>query len=339
MVCTPEHIQQFEQQIERLNSIGSVPIALFGAGGFTKQICPRARDPRGLIVGVIDDDPRKAGLAWAGLPVMTLGGALEAGVKAVIITAEGEVQDAIWSGRKKMRDAGLQVVCCPNRFEHRPWDQALCDFWDMKVAEARGIAMPWLHSYPAQNHRAPEEMVRCLMERVPKGGTVCEIGAGYGMLTERLIGHAGTYHVVDYSDRLLYEVLEWRFAKELGRLHLHHDKKARLAGVEDATVDLLFAFDVFVHIPIDLTHQYLAAAKRVLGPRGRAVIHFREWDAPNIVEWEKNHLSYSPGAHSGMYFNGMDSLRASAAHLGLRAERLEDVPENWMGYCVEFTHA
>lgn len=339
MPCTPEDVRRFEQQVERLASMGSVPIALYGAGGFTKQLCPRARDPRGAIVGIIDDDERKIGLEWAGLPVMTLGGAIESGVKAVIIAAEGGVQDSIWAGRRAMREAGLQVLCCPERFERRPWDEWLSEFWDMKVAEGRGIRLPWLHTYPSRNHGAPEDVAGCLLERLPEGGTVCEIGAGYGMLTERLIGRAGAYHAVDYSARLLYEVMEWRFAKELGKLRLHHDTTARLHGVEDSSVDLLFAFDVFVHIPVDLTHQYLTAAKRVLKPGGRAVIHFRAWDRAGIEEWEKNHWGYSEGRPSAMCFNDMGTLSASAGHVGLRVEKVEGVPRTWMGYCAEFTHA
>lgn len=339
MVCRPEDVRRFEQQVERLASIGSTPIAVYGAGHFTRQMCPRARDPRGVIVGVIDDDDRKIGHTWAGLPVMTVDDALGAGVKSVIIAAEGEVQDKIWARRRVLRQAGVQIVCCPDRFDQRPWDEVLCDFWDMKIAAERGIDVPWLHAYPTREHKAPEDVARCLIERLPEGGTVCEIGPGYGMLTEPLLARAGAYHAVDYSDRLLFEVLEHRFGKELDRLRLHHDKTARLAGVEDGSVDLLFAFDVFVHIPVDLTHQYLAAAKRVLKRAGRAVLHFREWDRKNIEEWERSHLPYSVGGQSGMYFNDMGTLSASAAYLGLRVERIEGVPANWMGYLAEFTHA
>lgn len=339
MVCRPEHVRLFEQQVERLASIGSTPIALYGAGGFTKQLCPRARDPRGVIVGVIDDDPRKAGCEWAGLPVISVEDAVSRGVKAVIIAAEGEVQEKVWARRRPLREAGMQVLCCPDRFASRPWDTVLSDFWDMKLAGERGIEVPWLHSYPTRDHKAPGDVARCLSERLPEGGAVCEIGAGYGMLTEVLLPRAGTYHVVDYSDRLLFEVIEHRFGCELGRLRLHHDTSARLVGVEDGSVDLLFAFDVFVHIPIDLTHQYLASAKRVLRTGGRAVIHFREWDRKNIEEWERSHLPYSVGGHSNMYFNDMHTLKQSAEYLGLRVERIEGVPANWMGFMAEFTHA
>lgn len=339
MVCRAEDVRLFERQVERLASVGSTPIAVYGAGRFTREMCPRARDPRGVIVGVIDDDPRKVGHAWAGLPVMTAEDAIGAGVKGVIIAAEGDIQEKIWARRRALRGAGVQIVCCPERFEHRPWDEVLCDFWDMKLAASRGITLPWLHSYPTHEHGAPEDVVACLAQRLPEGGTVCEIGPGYGMLTERLIDGAGVYHAVDYSDRLLFEVMEHRFGTRLDRLHLHHDKTARLAGIEDGSVDLLFAFDVFVHIPTDLTHQYLAAAKRVLKRGGRAVIHFREWDRKNIEEWERSHLGYSVGGHSGMYFNGMETLSASAAYLGLHVERIEGVPANWMGYMAEFTHA
>ena len=159
------------------------------------------------------------------------------------------------------------------------------------------------------------------------------------MLTDVLLPRSGTYHAVDYSDRLLFEVLEHRFGDRLETLHLHHDTSARLKGVEDGSVDLLFAFDVFVHIPVDLTHQYLASARRVLKRGGRAVIHFREWDRTNIEEWERSHLPYSVGGHSNMYFNDMNTLGASAAYLGLKVERIEGVPANWMGYLAEFTHA
>jgi hypothetical protein len=74
---------QFEELVQRMVTMGSTPIALYGAGDLVQRLCPLMHAPQGVLAGIIDDDARKIGKTWAGLPVLELGDALAKGVKGV----------------------------------------------------------------------------------------------------------------------------------------------------------------------------------------------------------------------------------------------------------------
>ena len=152
------------------------------------------------------------------------------------------------------------------------------------------------------------------------GMTVCEIGCGSGRWTEHAIGPAGVYYALDYSERLLFEVMEHRFrAHAGGKLRLVHDESARLAGVPDGSCDLVFSMDVFVHLKIDLVHQYLRSIGRVLRPGGVALIDFIGWDASGIEHYEEHFEPGHTGGHCILFYNDPSWIELSASRFGMRA--------------------
>jgi cyclopropane fatty-acyl-phospholipid synthase-like methyltransferase len=120
----------------------------------------------------------------------------------------------------------------------------------------------------------------------------------------------------------LYEAIEHRFSKHLGKLSLHHDEKAKLGGIPDASVDLVYSMDVFVHFKADLVHQFLESITRVLKPGGKALIHFVTWNDRAMEIWREQHRPDMDGKYGIMFYNSMDQLRVSAKSLGLKIEQV-----------------
>lgn len=323
MPITDHDREEFQQTVSRLAEMGSVPIVLYGAGQTARALRPSIGTSRGAIVGIIDDNPSMRGRTWAGLPVIGVEDAMAAKARAVIITCEGAAQDAVWARRGALRDAGMFVTSAPRRFSGKPWDACLIEQWEVGVAASRGINLAYAWDYPSCDHAAEPKVVEALRRRLPAGGCALEIGSGTGLLAEHLLVHAGVYHCVDFSARLLFEVIEHRFHAHAATLRLHHDETATLPGVPDASVDLAFSFDVFVHFKQDLVHQFLAAFKRVLKPGGSAVLHFAKWDAQAIATWERAMASWCVGKPDPMGYNAPEDVSASCRHLGLVMEPID----------------
>jgi SAM-dependent methyltransferase len=322
MSVTAADRDHFECLVHRLISMGSVPLALYGAGQTVFALRSKLALPEGVLAGIIDDDPAKAGTRWGDTRIIDFDTAVEMGVKGAILTAVGSMQDALWARRERFRKAGIYLLVCPQRFKGETWDDCLVDHYEYTVARARGLNPPYGHAYPTRDARLPEWILDPLLKHVKPGDTVVEIGAGSGMSAEKMIGRAGTYHIVDISERLFYEVIEHRFAEHMGKLHLHLDTSARLEGVPDACADLLFSYDVFVHLKIDVVHQFLDSVKRVLRPGGTALVHFAGWNGPAIEEWRRSHRPDMDGRHSIMHYNHIDWLRHSAEAAGLAVEQV-----------------
>ncbi len=322
MYTTTADIERFRDALTRLTSIGQTPIALYGAGRVVRQLEPDRCAGDAPILGIIDDDPGKHGSHWAGLAVISLEQAIAAGVKAVIITAEGKMQDAIWARRALMREHGIQVMCCPPRFGGRTWDDCLIHEQDHLTAQANGVAHEYAQSYPTPGDPGAQWLREPLLGEVRPGMSVCEIGCGSGRWTAHVIASAADYFAVDYSERLLFEVMEHRFAEHLAPggssgLRLLHDESATLAGVPDASCDLVFSMDVFVHLKIDLVHQYLRAIARVLRPGGAALIDFIGWGGAGIEHYEAHVEPDNRGGHCILFYNDPSWIEASARRFGM----------------------
>ncbi len=324
--------------------MGATPVAFYGAGRVLAML--RHEMSASLvrleehIACAVDDDPAKSGTECAGLEVVGAEEALRRGVKAVVITAEGAAQDALWARRGRFVDAGIKVLCCPNRFAGQTWDEGLIDRYEWSVARENGIDRAYTRAYPDAQEKHHPEIVAAIESRLTRGASVCEIGSGSGLWTAKFIERAGEYHCVDYSARLLHEAIEPRFAANRSKLHLHHDEHAKLVGVPDGSIDLVFSIDVFVHFKIDLTHQFLASIRRVLKPGagsgGLAVLHFAAWNAAGIERWEKYDTAHHNGGVGPIHPTHPDWLHASGERLGLS---VRVVQESGWTYLAEFRRA
>ncbi len=134
---------------------------------------------------------------------------------------------------------------------------------------------------------------------------ILEIGAGGGRWTQYLLPCARRLVAVDLNPEA-FDYLRRRFADHprLDRLEFHRTDGFELAGVADATIDLVFTFDVFVHLEPDGIGWYLEEIERVLRPGGRAVVHYGDKRKPIAAE--------NPG-FSDMDRDKMDELLSATA--------------------------
>lgn len=318
MPVTEAERDHLHSLLRRCSAMGSAPVALLGAGTVCEALRPALAAPPGLIAGVIDDDPARHGAEWAWLRVLSPGQAVEMGVKAVIITAEGGAQDALFASRHRFLRAGIQVFTCPNRFESHEWDDSLIEHYEWSLARSRGIARAYSRAWPTAEFKPHEPFVRLLREALPQGGTSCEIGPGSGLMSELLIERAGLAWFVDASGRGMHESLEHRLHRNIDKVRCVIDGTASLAGVPDGSVDLVHSIGVFDHIKIDVTHRFFGTISRVLKPRGAALIQFRAWEDRSIEALGA--CGNAPGTANIMQYTHPDHVKLSAASQGLRCE-------------------
>jgi cyclopropane fatty-acyl-phospholipid synthase-like methyltransferase len=102
------------------------------------------------------------------------------------------------------------------------------------------------------------------------GSTVLEIGSGGGRWTQ-YFRSAGQLVVVEFNPES-FDCLHKRFPDL--RFAPYQTSGYEMDGVETASVDLVFTFDVFVHLEPDGIKAYLIEIERVLKPGGVAIVHY-----------------------------------------------------------------
>jgi cyclopropane fatty-acyl-phospholipid synthase-like methyltransferase len=110
-----------------------------------------------------------------------------------------------------------------------------------------------------------------LLKYIPEGVTVLEVGPGGGRWTEYLQPRASRLFLADISEKCLSlcrerfhdrDNIEYRFIADDG-----------LAFLDEASIDRIWSYDVFVHInPTDID-AYLGDFRRILKPGGVGVVH------------------------------------------------------------------
>jgi SAM-dependent methyltransferase len=117
-----------------------------------------------------------------------------------------------------------------------------------------------------------ESVIRdVLRPRVPEGSDVLEIGPGAGRWTETLAELANSLVLVDIASRCI-EICRDRFG-QLDRVSLHLTSGSDLSFIDDESIDVVWSFDVFVHLAVVDIEGYLSEFARVLRPGGSATIH------------------------------------------------------------------
>jgi SAM-dependent methyltransferase len=143
-------------------------------------------------------------------------------------------------------------------------------------AENRARWSEWDWSSRGEEWNASVEWKQALIDdvlapRVPVGATVLEIGPGAGRWSAALQERAGRLVLVDVSERPL-AICRERFA---GATNVEYvlSPGSELPGVADESIEVIWSFDVFVHVAPSDQARYLAECARVLRPGGVAVIH------------------------------------------------------------------
>ncbi|MGH2569877.1 MAG: class I SAM-dependent methyltransferase [bacterium] len=112
---------------------------------------------------------------------------------------------------------------------------------------------------------------RMLRRWVPAGAVVVEIGPGGGRWTEYLQPLASRLVLADISEKCLSLCRE-RF-RDARNVEYRFIADGGLAFLDDASIDRIWSYDVFVHINPSDIEAYLRDFRRILKPGGVGVVH------------------------------------------------------------------
>lgn len=87
---------------------GHARVGIYGAGTHTRGVGAALMDPPVEVACIIDDDPRRAGERMWGFEIITPDKALEAGIDAVVLSANS-IEKLLWERSERFRDAGVST--------------------------------------------------------------------------------------------------------------------------------------------------------------------------------------------------------------------------------------
>jgi SAM-dependent methyltransferase len=152
---------------------------------------------------------------------------------------------------------------------HRRWAQH-------SVATNREVWSQWEWSAGGEEWTASADWKESLIDQVlvqviPAGGTIVEIGPGAGRWTTALYQRAEQLILVDITDTTL-ELCRELLGDPPNVSYVRTDGSG-LRDIATASLDAIWSFDAFVHIaPLDVA-AYLKEVGRTLRPGGVALIH------------------------------------------------------------------
>jgi len=107
---------------------------------------------------------------------------------------------------------------------------------------------------------------------IPDNSSIIEIGPGGGRWSEFLQKKSEVLNLVDISEKCL-ELCEKRFGKNSNiKYNLIKDVKFNFA--QDNSTDIIFSYDVFVHIDRAQITEYFIEFNRVLKKSGKIILHY-----------------------------------------------------------------
>lgn len=207
--------------------------------------------------------------------------------------------------------------------------------WDQQYAgRYRHLGDEWCDDGTAE--RLHERRIMGLVEPWLRPETrALEIGPGGGKWTVRLAPRVGSLAVFDVSDAMLARTRTRCAAERLANTQFVLGDGNGLNGVADESIDVVFSYDVFVHIALEDTVAYIDELARVLVPGGVALIHHAIAEPP--ASWnriESHNDWYRDRAHTlgQYYYHSREGLRRAYERAGL------ELIESWDSYCtVVFT--
>lgn len=152
---------------------------------------------------------------------------------------------------------------------------------------------------------------------------ILEIGAGGGRWTERLLARGRRVIACDTSPSM-FDLIRARLGNSPSLDTVLLDGRG-LGPIADASVDAVFSYDVFVHLPQWDIFNYLREIHRVLRPGGKALIHHGH--VLSDLGWKNflEEIPYTVNRHKPFgNFSVMtpDLMREFAARAGLVCEAL-----------------
>ncbi len=123
-----------------------------------------------------------------------------------------------------------------------------------------------------QSPQWKQSLLSCVLERwVAAGSRILEIGPGSGRWTAHLLPRARDYVGIDISSACIEKCAS--LFRDNSHARFIVGSGSDLSGVADTSIDVIWSFDVFVHINRREIDAYAREFARVLKPGALAVIH------------------------------------------------------------------
>ncbi len=132
---------------------------------------------------------------------------------------------------------------------------------------------------------------------------VLEIGPGGGKWSVRIAPRVAELVVFDVASAMLARTRARCEQQGLQNVAYELGDGSGVFKADDESVDVVFSYDVFVHITLEDTVQYVNEMGRILRPGGIAIIHHAVNDlAPAWDRIESHNDWYRTGATLGQYY-------------------------------------
>ena len=186
--------------------------------------------------------------------------------------------------------------------------------WDARAREDAGyyVAFGRREQDEAGFFATATDVINALeaeLRRVPlaqrSGWKALEIGCGPGRLIRPMSRHFVEIHGVDVSEEMI--ALAREKLHDIPNAQVHSSDGASLTRFEDESIDFIYSYAVFQHIPArEVVYQYLREIRRVLKPGGLAQLQFNGLPSGDGL--------YQTDTWSGARFSSGEILEFTAAH-------------------------
>jgi ubiquinone/menaquinone biosynthesis C-methylase UbiE len=178
-----------------------------------------------------------------------------------------------------LRPWGAKIV--PLESSRKPWDESFLKWITEAKASGRDPNdvgdVAWDDDplkYALETHYFPH---------IHSDSVVLELGPGTGRATRHVISRCREMILVDYS----HVVCDWlsQYLKDKGKFRVLQIERPELPGIEDGSVDMVFANGVFEHIDMDDLFYFLDEFYRVLKPGGVLSFNFDNVMTQEGIAW------------------------------------------------------
>ena len=203
--------------------------------------------------------------------------------------------------------------------------------WEAQYAgRYANLGDEWCDDGTAERRRDEHLFAAVAAPWLDANSSVLEIGPGGGKWTVRLASRSKEVVAFDVASAMLRRTQSRCDAACLTNVRFVLGDGDGLCQIADGSVDLVFSYDVFVHIALEDTVVYIQEMARVLKNGGVAVIHHAVNDVSAALDRIEAHNDwYRTGATLGQYYyHSQPSLRLLYERAGF------EVLSTWTDYCT-----
>jgi len=203
--------------------------------------------------------------------------------------------------------------------------------WDAQYGERyRHLGDEWCDDGTAE--RTHERRVLGLVDPWLKPGTrALEIGPGGGKWTVQLAPKVSSLVVFDVAQAMLERTERRCQDAGVENASFVLGDGNGLTGVPDASLHIIFSYDVFVHIALEDTIAYIDDFARTLVPGGIAIVHHAVAETASASDRIESHNDwYRDRSHTlgQYYYQSREGLRRAYERAGF------EIIETWDSYCT-----